>query len=802
MEPDVSTKLTDSIAELRFAVRSWRRSPGVACTVVLTLTLTIAIVAAVFSFADGYLFRPLPFPGADRVYYVRDAHATPAMPKASEIAALRQTELRSWGFVEWSLSDRAYARMDVDGRSVGMFLYEVSEGFRDTLQLPLVAGRDFTADDHRRTSPTPAWISFKFWQREFGGNPAAVGRTLHSSAGLTPFAMTIVGVLGPDVSSFDLNNRMPDAILPGVTPSVYPANLLSMPIVRLPDGISVDEAAVRLSVALNSVAPPAEGKPARTLRLRSVLDAQQAGGKSTARLLLVGALLVLVLATINIVNVLLTRGIARAQEVATRAALGASRWRVGRLFLTESALLGGPGIVGGLMAGRWLSDWIASRVPEFPTAGRNLALVPMTFDVRVVVVAIGLGLVVAFIGGIVPAMWLGRRSMQSVVRTASGSAGRLSTRFARVMLATELIVATTVMVGTLSIGLGIWRYLHQPTGLDLDDRLEVTVSRKSGESGGRVTADEISAVAAVLRQMPNIRAAGVTSRSAIKDFRVGGEPVDRDVATASGVTEGYFAAWGTRVVSGRMFTADEHRSHADVAIVDQKAARRLWPGVDALGQLATIDGSLVRVIGVTEHQRFSLTDEGQAFVFVPRGSSASAMLVAWAPGVSGAELKARLVPALESAAPSVSVGVGVISFGTLFARQIGEPVFQAPIVTTFGLMAFALAGIGVFGLVSFLAVQRRREYGVRIALGARPRQIATRVLRESVIPAVLGLIGGIAIAHALETVVASSVFGWKASGLLPVVLVGLALFVVAVGAAALPARRAMRVDPVEVLRSE
>ena len=791
--------MTDFLAELRFAARSWRRTPGVAVTVVLTLTLTIAIVAAVFSFADGYLFRPLPFPGADRVYYVRDPQAQPSFPKASEIAALKQTEFRSWGFVEWSITGRTYARMDLDGRSVGMFLYEVSEGFRNTLQLPLIAGRDFTPDEHREISPTPAWISFKFWQREFGGDRAAVGRTLRSSAGLTPFAMTIVGVLGPDVSSFDLNNKMPDAILPGVTPNAYPPNLMSMPMIRVPDGISVDEATARLSVALNAVAPPAAGSPARTVRLQSVLDAQQAGGKSTARLLLVGALLVLALATINIVNVLLTRGMARAQEVATRVALGASRWRLGRLFLTESLMLGTTGIVGGLIAGRWLSDWIASRVPEFPTAGRNLALVPMNFDFRVVVVAIVLGLVVALIGGIIPALWLGRRSMPAGVRTVSGSAGRAPTRFARAMLAFELVVATTVMVGTLSIGLGNWRFLNHPTGLNLEDRLEVMVSRKIG---GRTTADEINGVAAVLRQLPNVRAASVHTKSEIRDLRMGGEPVSRTVANAAGVTHEYFAAWGTRVLTGRVFTEQEHRDQADVALVDQKAAHTLWPSVDPIGQLVTVDGRVVQVIGVTEHRRVSLTDEIPGSVFVPRAGSPSAILLVWAPGVSVAELKGRLVPAVDNAVPSVSVNVGQISFASLFARQIGEPVFQAPIVTTFGLMAFALAGIGVYGLVSFLTVQRRREYGVRIALGARPDQIWTRVVRESVIPAALGLIGGVAVARALEAVVESSIFGWKATGLVPIALVAVALFVVAVGAASVPARRAMRVDPAEVLRSE
>jgi putative ABC transport system permease protein len=377
-------------------MRSWRRRPGLSATLVCTLAVGLGLGAAIFSFADGYLFRPLPFHSPDQLYFVRDSHARIASLLAGETNALRRSDVGVFGFVEWSTAARISANeMIVDGRQVRVLAYEVTPAFGQVLRIPLVAGRLFEDADHQDGAAIGAWISHRFWQRELGGDPTILNRSYRVTGGHA-VDVTIVGILDRGVASFDLNNAPPDLVVPAlveVAPQVVNRNALSFPIVRLPGTMTRAEGEARISAALQAVAPPGDGRP-RAVRLRPLRDVQVQGGQPTARVLFAGALLVLLLVAINVAHLLLAQGVARAGEIATRAALGASRWRIVRLFLVESVILGTAGTTGGLLMGAWLSEIIAARIPQYPTAGRNLALVPMVFDARVVVSAVTLARII------------------------------------------------------------------------------------------------------------------------------------------------------------------------------------------------------------------------------------------------------------------------------------------------------------------------------------------------------------------------------------------------------------------------
>jgi hypothetical protein len=324
----------------------------------------------------------------------------------------------------------------VGERRTSVSAYEVTRGFRRTLELPLTEGRDFTEEDHRAGAPLVAWVSHRFWKSAFGGDVSNLGRTvpIEGPAGTTN--VQVVGVLGREVSSFDLTNPPPDLIVPQQgAPPVGP-NLMAFPLVLLPEGVAPEMGAARIAAALQATAPAADGRP-RVVRLRSLIDLQVAGGKPTAKVFLAGAMLVLLLASMNLIHLLLSRSTARASEVATRAALGASRWRVVRVFLVESLIFGVCGIAAGLLVGRGLSAWIASRLPEFPTAGRNLSMVPMLFDGRAVGVAIALGLIVAIAGGLWPARIALGQSLLRQERTDGRVRQTVSGRFARMVLMSE-----------------------------------------------------------------------------------------------------------------------------------------------------------------------------------------------------------------------------------------------------------------------------------------------------------------------------------------------------------------------------
>jgi predicted permease len=510
--------------------------------------------------------------------------------------------------------------------------------------------------------------------------------------------------------------------------------------------------------------------------------------------------LILLLAAINLVHLLLARGVSRAGEIATRAALGASPWRVGRLFLTESLALAVVGIAGGLLVGSWLADLIEASIPRLPTRGRNMALGPMLFDWRVVAFASVLGLAVALTGGLWPARRALGRSLSWTSRSAAGLAAAIPVRLSRSILASELAVATVVMIGTLFIGLGIWRYLHQPLGFDYRDRFDVILSRNAVDM---VPPEELEAAIGALQRLPGVTAAGPSRIATLRGVEVPGRALDPAQVGARGVSKGYGEVWGLRLRAGRWFTPQEFTGDQPVVIVDQTFARLAWEAAEAVGQDVRVGGVLRKVIGVIEPQRQSLAREGPGQALVPVSQTYRfSSPVVWAPGLSPAELRRRAAQAIGAVLPGVDVEVRPVSLENLFLREIGEAQFQGPIVVAFGVLAFVLAGIGVFGLVSYLVEQRTREFGIRFALGARPQDVWRSVIRQSVVPALAGIAIGVGGAWALESIVRSSVFGWQSSGAGAASAVAVALIAVTILAAAVPARRAMRIDPAVTLKAE
>jgi predicted permease len=776
-----------------------RRSPTFAVTVILTLSLSVGLAAATFSFADGYLFRPLPFPSADRLYFVREPQAPIAAAlRATDTVALRESALRSLGFVEWNLATTVHGSLIVGDRATDVLAYEVTAKFRETVPLPLVLGRDFSEPDHLSNQVrTPAWLSHRLWQREFGGDRGVVGRVLQVSGGQAPRPIEIVGVLGPEVTTFDLNNPPPDLVVPAIDSGPTGPMSLSFPIVRLSDGLTPDVAEAQINAVLQAVAPGPNGG-ARGVQLRQVREYQVRGGQPTARVLFAGALLVVLLASINLLHLLLTRNASRAPETAIRAALGASRWRLARLHLVEGALLGLAGITGGLALGYWFSRLIADRVPRFPTDGRNLSLVPVLFDGRVVLFALALGALVVIVSTAGPA-WLTLR--RPLIRRAHGAASArdLPVRRSQLILAAEMVVTTVILVGTVFIGTGIWRYLNAPLGFDYADRFSMSFTIPEPR---RPTATEVDATLRAVRGVAGVQMAGPYGGLAVRGIEIPGQNNPGSVSGLA-VNAGYGETWGIRVRRGRWFEPAEFAQNASVAVVDEGFARRVWPEAEPLGQEIRVKGQPPRqVVGVIEPMRWRLDQEPPGQVFVPAAEPPTRDgLIVWAPGAS-ADMAQRVDAAVGRALPGTTTSISPVTFDRLFQRSVGGAQFQAPVMLAFGLVAFVLAGVGVFGVVSYLVAQRLREFGICLALGAQPRDVWRGVIRQSLLPASIGLVVGMPVAWALERVVRSAAFGWPSTGIGSVLAVAVLLFGITVIAAAIPARRAMRVDPMQVLRSE
>jgi putative ABC transport system permease protein len=827
---------SDLGGDVRYVFRSWRRSPGFAATAVATLTVGLGLGVAVFTFADGYLFRPLPFASPDQLYGLHDPASEPVgMVHMADVLAMKASDLAPWGFVEWGAGGLSGASLVIGDRHVTITSYGASEGFAETLRLPMSAGRWFAADDYRQTSPLPVWISDKFWDAEFGRDPRVVGQRLHV-IGATTSDVQIIGVMGPLVSSFDLNNAPPDIVVPGQPPTRTGPFMFSDAIVRLPAGMTRAQGEARLNAAYHALPPPGGPRPwsRGVIHLQSLRERQVSGGRPTARVLLTGAMLVLLLVGANLVHLLLARGAARAGEISIRGALGASRWRTVRLFLTESVMLGAIGIAGGLGVGRWLSLLIANRVPTYPTRGRNLALVPMIFDLRVIGFAIIVGVVLVLFGGWWPAWRATHLPAGQVGRGQGGASIPLRTRVARTILASELALATVVLTGAVFLGMGISRFLNQPLGFDYHDRFAVSVEGSSPRGSARSALADLTPVVGDLARVSGVvavtpaRAFGSQLRNTT--VVVGEQELPQRAAMVLTVGPGAFRTWGITLREGRLLTDEEIASGAPMAVVDEKFARLAWPQGMVLGQMIqTKDtsgaGPRREVVGVIAPVVRRLDMDTAAEVYVPTPmaafslaavpvpapaapgpppavSSIAPVVTLWAPGVTAESLRERVAAVVGHLSQGGFLRVEPLTFANQFERESGEALFQAPIVTAFGVLAFVVAGVGLFGLVSYVVERRLREFGIRIALGARPAHLWAYVVRESLWPSLAGLGLGLIAARALDLLVQSKVFGWAASGLLAATIVGVLLIGVALSASIGPARRAMRVDPLDVLRAE
>jgi predicted permease len=760
-----------------------------------TLALGVGLVAGILSFADGYLFRPLPFPGADRVYEVRDPDATIARAlKATEARALAEGPASRYGFVEWSVARSVSPELQVGERRIALQAYEVSQGFRDVVKLPLALGRDFTAADHVPGAPGVAWLTWRFWQRELGGDPNVIGTQLRGTTATGEQVIEVVGVLSRHVSSFDLNNRPPDLVVPAPPSTRVGPNMLASPLIALPEGVSVEQATAEISAALQSVAPAPPDR-VRRVTLSALVDLQIRGGAPTARVLLTGALLVFVLAAMNLVHLTLGRAVARSHEFTIRASLGASRWRLLRLGVVESLLLAATGISAGLALGFTLFQIIATVVPDFPTAGRNLALVPMAFDGRVVIAASLLGLIVALLGGVLP-MWWARR--QAAVSPGRSTTDRRTSRAARLILTSELTIATVVLVGTTFIGVGIYRYLNQPLGFQFDDTYRVTVSRN-----GRLPGPESASVMHALAQMPGVRGVGPYQATPTgTPVGSGGRTYTLNEMRVWTLAPGFLDTWRPTLRSGRWFAPGEYVAAPEVVIVDRNAARLVFGDRSPLGETIRVGDSERTVIGVTDVRRDQLEREPVPVVYLPAPATiTSGTFALWHPSAEIDDVTQRVQSVVSSVSPGSEVIVRPVTFDTLFLRGVGEPRFQAPIVLAFGILAVLLASVGVFGVVSYQVEGRTREFAIRIALGATRLEIWRRVVREAVVPATLGLVIGSTLAWWLERTVESAAFGWSSSGPLAIGVVAVSLLIVAVLATLRPARRAATVDPATTLRA-
>jgi putative ABC transport system permease protein len=783
--------------DLRYALRSLSRSPAFTAVAVATLALGIGANTAVFSIVRGVLLRPLPYRNAERILA-----GNVSMPDAADIrrgapaiedAALFASNLYNVGVGE----DTEQLRGAL-----------VSREFFRIAGAPAGAGR--VLGDGDADQPV-AVVSEGLARRRFGSPTAALGGAL--DLGGRPF--TVVGAMP---ASFELPGREYDLWVP------FEHEMARTPTMASNRGLRIFRmlALVRPGVPLSTARAQVSAVSARLQRdypdtNRGIttdlvpLRERLVGGVRPALAALLAAVgLVLLIASANVTGLLLARGAARERELAIRAALGAGRQRIVRQLLTESVLLSVAGAAGGVL----LALWAVSALPlAAPASLPRLAEIRVDRGVLLFTLAVSVASGLLF--GVAPAL----RGSRAALGRAASSAGRSSAAAGRLrasLVVAEVALAVVVLVGAGLLVRSLQRLLAVEKGFQ-PEALTSFVINVHDLDGPAARAQATEEVVHGIRGLPGVAAAGAgsalppeTAQRATR-FEVDGRAAsdaDQDSAYFVGATPGYFQALGTRVLEGRAFSDGDRADAPRVAIISRGLARRLFPSGGALGRrirLLNPDESPEwrEIVGVVEDVRYSgLADPGSSAVYTPFSQTpflwAYVMVRSAAPAAALApslrETVRRVHPALRAAR--------IRPVETLVDESVAAPRFQASLLSGFAALALLLAALGLFGLLSYTAATRRREIGIRIALGATPRDVFARIAGGGVRLVALGLVLGAAASAAASRALSGLLFEVRPTDPGTYAVISAVMLATGLAAGAIPARRAARVDPLESLRSE
>ena len=828
--------------DIRYTLRRWRQRPGFAAAAMLTLGLGIAAATSIFSIVDAVLLKPLPWRAPESLVVVHGVY-----PDRRNNPATAPTWNRGYlSYPAWDALRTASAFESVgawrhvpladttlgDDRTEIITTLEMSSSFLPMLAVELVLGRYFN-DLEDNVSTNHIILTHEIWQRRFGGRSDVIGERvmLGSASSGERYPKTIIGVVEP---GFRFDGIRPDLLLPIGIPAntfrKYPSPALRV-IARLAPGISLPAAGAQAE-ALVSAAPNERRGSARVV---PIAEDQLGSSKRPLALLFGAAGLLLLVACSNVAGLLLGEARVRRHEIAVRSALGGSRAHVARQLVVEHSLLALAGLAVGLTTAYWLTGAIVAVAPPGMPRIETTAL-----DWRAVSFALIAGLATLLTFGIAPAVSLARTPTAAVLAEGGRGGGPMRFRAQRLIVAAQVAIALVLVTTAALFGETILRLHAQPLGFDpghvgaiattftgnqFGDSAQAAAAWRSPNAGRVLSQLRSAATAArtdaVLERLAAIPGVVHVAAAAAPPFMrnpyyrmsiaLDGRPnAERHEAAWHAVTEGYFATMGIPIPHGRGFDRTDV-SGERVAVVSVEFERRFFPdgaigrGFRYLTDDPAADPVVYRIVGTApDVKRQDPTDDDRpAFYVYARQERHFLPTLANHFLIRTARDPALARPAARRAIADVSPQLVVTSMTTMSSRveqSVAEERFRATLAAVFGTSALVLAAVGLYGLAARRVADRRREFGVRAALGARPRDVRRLVVRDAALIVSLGLAAGLPAAVAAAQLARSLLFGVTPTAPHVFAAAAVALGVVAAAATALPARRASRIDPVHVLK--
>jgi predicted permease len=798
--------------DLRYGLRLLRKSPGFTATAVLTLALGIGANTTIFSVVDAVLLRPLPFPASDRLVRIWESK-----PKEGYF----RNVVNGLNFLDWREQNHTFESMTaISGATVNLKMngqplavqgLSVSPDFFSVLRAMPYLGRTFTSEDGIPGRDNEAILSYELWQKQFGGRPDIIAQKLEVNGQ----PAEIVGVMP---RGFSLPNNKADIWTPLaiVRSKDWEGGRFLTAVGRLRDGVTLQQAKQDMArVGQFTADQRPDYNKGWSIQLVPFYEDETHDVRRPLLVLLAAVGFVLLIACANVANLLLMRGTGRQREMAVRAALGASRTRIMQQLLVEGLILSFAGTAAGIGFANWAIRGLVAMIP----ASTPLPLIgAIAIDRRVFAFSFAVSLFTAIVFGLAPAMRLSRVHLQDAMKQGALRSGVGGHRILRQsFVVTEIALAFVLMVGAGLMLRSFERLLSVNPGFEPEHVLTMHIFTSPEKyKDNQKRSQYVEQILREIRNTPGVRSAGsthflpmterVSSSCFASIYQPPVKPADAPNARFLIVSEGYFDAMGTPLLGGRDFSSRDSFGTPSVMMVNRAFVEEFLPNADPLGKKFRVCWSNpdpAEIIGVVANTRQTdLQDAPQPTIFLPNAQAPMyfADLVVRAQG-DPRQIMLSAEIAVHRIDPDQAVS-GIQTMENVLSDSVSSPRLQLVLLLIFAGIALVLAMIGVYGVVSYSVRQRIQELGIRIALGARPSDIAGLILKEVLLLAVIALTIGLSCALILTRVLRNLLFDVTPTD--PATLLSVSCLVICVAAVAafMPARRAMRVDPTVALRYE